>query len=351
MPYYLMSFGPEVWNIVLNGYNAPPTLPTDQDERKSYIANAKALNSITSGIIDSEFTKVLNCDSAKEVWDKLVSLYDGDSKIKKENIQTHRREFKSLKMDDEEYIASYFLRVVEVVNSLKGLGEKIEESTVVQKLLRNIPNKFDSKVSAIDEMKELDTLKMDKLHGILTTYVILKEGSELKGKHPLICFNYGRIGHYVAKCPHKHGGDNEEGRIFKKKGFTKKNFLSKQDKSDEDEYVVIKKKSSKDIFHHKQSNDESNEENNYARRKEVLFMAFTEDDEPRQENKEDTNELLITTIEENEELQKKVVSLKTDKEEAKRMEDIICERHEFEIVSLKKGNGTNQKKLEKFSNT
>jgi len=91
MSYYLTSLGPEVWNTVMNGYNAPPTLPTDQDERKVYIANAKDLNSITSGITDSEFTKVLNCDLAKEVWDKLVSLYDGDSKVKKAKLQTHRR--------------------------------------------------------------------------------------------------------------------------------------------------------------------------------------------------------------------------------------------------------------------
>lgn len=52
-------------------------------------------------------------------------------------------------MDDEEDIASYFIRVAEVVNSLKGLGENIEESTIVQKVLRSIPDRFDSKVSAI----------------------------------------------------------------------------------------------------------------------------------------------------------------------------------------------------------
>ena len=109
MSYYLMSLGPEVWHSVLNGYKAPSTLPTDPEERKTYIANAKALNSITSGISDSEFTKVMNYDSAKEVWDKLIALYDGDSKVKKAKLQTHRSQFESLKMDDEEDIASYFL--------------------------------------------------------------------------------------------------------------------------------------------------------------------------------------------------------------------------------------------------
>ena len=81
MSYYLMSHGLEVWNDDLNGYNAPPTLPTDEDERKAYIAKEKALNSIMSGITNFEFAKVLNYASAKEVWDKLVSLYDGKGTI------------------------------------------------------------------------------------------------------------------------------------------------------------------------------------------------------------------------------------------------------------------------------
>eukprot|EP00253_Pinus_taeda_P020580 PITA_20580 len=226
MNYYLMSLGPEVWHFILNEYQIPATLPTDQEERKAYIANAKALNSITSGITDSEFTKVMNCNSAKEMWDKLVGLYDGDSKVKKTKLQTHRRQF-------------------------ERLDEKIEESIVVEKVLRSLPNRFDSKISAIKEAKDLDALKMDELHGIPTSYEMrkggpsfkdaafkalkskkgkerndysddsdveyelaqfvrkLKKGSKLKGKYPLIYFKCGKIGHYVAKCPHKHDTDDE----------------------------------------------------------------------------------------------------------------------------------------------
>ena len=126
MTYYLMSLGPEVQHFCQTKYQATSTLPTDQDERKAYIANEKAMNSITSGITDSVFTKIMHCTSAKEMWEKLVGLYDGDSKVKKEKIQSHRRQFESLKMEDEEDIAAYLLRVVEVVNSLKGLDEKVE---------------------------------------------------------------------------------------------------------------------------------------------------------------------------------------------------------------------------------
>jgi len=168
MTYYLMSLGPEVWHFVQNEYQTTSTLPTDPDERKAYIANSKAMNCITCGITDSKFTKIMLCTSTKEMWEKLVGLYNGDSKVKKAKLQTHRRQFESLKMEDEEDIVAYLLRVTEVVNSLKGLDKKFEESTIVQKVLRSLPNKFDSKISAIEEAKDLDTLKMDELHGILT---------------------------------------------------------------------------------------------------------------------------------------------------------------------------------------
>jgi len=68
MTYYLMSLGPEVWHSVLNEYPIPSTHPTDQDERKAYVANAKALNSITSGITNFEFRKVMNFNCYRHIW-------------------------------------------------------------------------------------------------------------------------------------------------------------------------------------------------------------------------------------------------------------------------------------------
>ena len=50
-----------------------------------------------------------------------------------------------------------------MVNTMRGLGEVIEESKVVEKVLRSLPTRFDSKVSAIEEIKDLDTLNTDAL--------------------------------------------------------------------------------------------------------------------------------------------------------------------------------------------
>ena len=50
-------------------------------------------------------------------------------------------------MKEEEDIETYFLRVDEIVNSIKGLGETNEENSIIQKVMRNIPSRFNSKVS------------------------------------------------------------------------------------------------------------------------------------------------------------------------------------------------------------
>jgi uncharacterized lipoprotein YehR (DUF1307 family) len=82
----------------------------------------------------------------KEIWDKLQNIYEGDDKVKKAKLQTHRRQFESLKMKDEENVASYLLHVDEIVNTIRGLGETVEESMIVQKVLRSLPLIFDAKV-------------------------------------------------------------------------------------------------------------------------------------------------------------------------------------------------------------
>ena len=78
-------------------------------------------------------------------------------------------------MKEEENIAGYLQRVDEIVNTIRGLGEEVDEPKVVEKILRSLTARFDSKVSAIEELKELDTLSTDELHGILTAYEMRTE--------------------------------------------------------------------------------------------------------------------------------------------------------------------------------
>ena len=79
-----------------------------------------------NGLSDTVFTKVAHCKYAKEIWDKIRNIYEGDSKVKAAKIQTYRGQFEQLKMKEDEDITAYFLRVDEIVNAIIGLGEEMK---------------------------------------------------------------------------------------------------------------------------------------------------------------------------------------------------------------------------------
>jgi hypothetical protein len=56
------------------------------------------------------------------------------------------------------------------VNAIKGLGEEVDESVIVQKVLRSLPMRFDAKISTLEEREDMGTISMDELHGIFTSY-------------------------------------------------------------------------------------------------------------------------------------------------------------------------------------
>ena len=74
-------------------------------------------------------------------------IYKGYVTVKKLKFQNYRGHFESLRMKEDEDIASYFLRVDEIVNTLRGIGETIPKEVIIQKVLRSLPMRFDSKVS------------------------------------------------------------------------------------------------------------------------------------------------------------------------------------------------------------
>jgi hypothetical protein len=199
---------------------------------------------------------VIQLESAKEIWDKLVNSYEGDERVKLEKLQARIIQFESLRMSEDKNIAGLFLRVYETVNTMKGLGDEIKEFMVVQKVLRSLPSRLDAKVYTIEEMHELDKLTMDRLHGILTSYEMmtrkeklyikdivfkasiksltsqdhdslehfsdeeednfvrkLKRGSiKYKGMLPFKFFHCGKVGHFASKCPFKENITNEKER-------------------------------------------------------------------------------------------------------------------------------------------
>ena len=136
MQTYIMAHMFDIWKSFLTSYTTPKTPPRDVSRKKLSENNTKAMNAILCGLLESEFVKVMHCESIKQIQDKLQNIYEGDDKFQKSKLQTHRGQFERFKMKNEENVATYPLSVHDIVNTIRGLGEKNDESMIVQKVLR-----------------------------------------------------------------------------------------------------------------------------------------------------------------------------------------------------------------------
>eukprot|EP00253_Pinus_taeda_P031130 PITA_31130 len=134
---YLQSLGTNVWEIVEGGYTFPSAIRTDTAGKNKYETNAKAVNTLLGSMSQLEFVKVMQLKLEKEIWDKIILSYKGDP---------------------------------------QNLGEEIKEVTLVEKVLRSLFAKFESKVSTIEEKQDLQTVTMTQLHEILNAFEMRKGG-------------------------------------------------------------------------------------------------------------------------------------------------------------------------------
>ena len=113
---------------------------------------------------------MLGCKTAKNVWDKLENIYAGDSNVKEAKLQIYREKFEQLRMKEDCNIAAYFQYIDEITNTLEGLGEPFDEKTIIWKILRTLPGRFNPKVSVLEYSANLDKLSKEELHGVLIAY-------------------------------------------------------------------------------------------------------------------------------------------------------------------------------------
>jgi hypothetical protein len=123
MKTYIQAQGFEIWQSCVDGYIVPIVPPTNDKAVKLGQNKSKATNALLNGLSETIFTKFAHCKSAKEIWDKLQNIYEGDTKVKETKLQNYIGRFEQLKMKEDENIPAYFLRVDEIVNAIIGLGE------------------------------------------------------------------------------------------------------------------------------------------------------------------------------------------------------------------------------------
>ena len=165
----MQSLYEKVWQAVKIGWTKPIKAPADWDDAKIKAANfnGRALNALFNAVMNKEFKKISSTETAKEVWTILQTTYERTKAIKDLKLQRLTTSCEEIKMEEDESFNEFYAKLKNIVNSAFNLGETIPESKIVRKVLRSLPKRFHSKITAIEESKDINKIPLTELVGNL----------------------------------------------------------------------------------------------------------------------------------------------------------------------------------------
>ncbi|XP_078429376.1 uncharacterized protein LOC144701442 [Wolffia australiana] len=127
----------------------------------------QVLDVLCSAVPSEMWSVIVDKDTAKEAWEAIATMWIGDDRVRKTSAQNLRRQFDSATFKEGEFVEDYALRLNSMASTLTTLGDKIEETQVVEKIIRSVPQRFRQNVVAIMTLLDVSTLTIADLTGRL----------------------------------------------------------------------------------------------------------------------------------------------------------------------------------------
>ena len=166
---FLQSLDEKVWQAVKIGWTKLKEALVNWDDAKIKAANfnSKALNTLFSAVINEEFKKISSTEIAKEAWAILQTTYERTKAINDSKLQRLTTSFEEIKMEEDESFDEFYAKLKDIVNSAFNLGGTILEPKIVRKVLKSLAERFHTKITAIEESKDIEKIPLTKLVGNL----------------------------------------------------------------------------------------------------------------------------------------------------------------------------------------
>ena len=237
----------EYWCVVRDGFVEATSDETMTDAQRKTLDEArlkdlKAKSYLFSAIDKTVLKTITLKNTSKQLWDSMKLKYQGNSRVKRAQLQTLRRNFELLEMKIRESVTDYFGRVMVVANDMRNCGDDMEDVKIVEKILRTLTENFNYIVCSIEESKDIDSLSVDALQSSLLVHEqkmrksnnggddqVLKVTFDDKGgrgrgrmvqgrgrgrggrsfnKATIECFKCHKLGHFQYECPNWDGKAN-----------------------------------------------------------------------------------------------------------------------------------------------
>ncbi|XP_075481190.1 uncharacterized protein LOC142521902 [Primulina tabacum] len=116
------------------------------------------------------FAKIKTCTTAKEIWEKLTQLCEGNDQTKENKLTVAIQKFDNAKMKPGETLAEFDEQFSSIIIEFISLGKEYSNREIALKVMRALPREWDVKTIAMRKSKDLNKLELHDLFADLKAY-------------------------------------------------------------------------------------------------------------------------------------------------------------------------------------
>lgn len=136
------------------------------DQRKDKKARSHLLQALPEDLLMQVATK----ETSKEVWDCLKTRFIGAERVRDARMQTLKKAFDSMRMNEDETLDQYAGRITTVAVKYSSVGGTLDDTALVKKLFDTTPDRFLSVIAGIEQFYDLKTMPFEEALGRLKAY-------------------------------------------------------------------------------------------------------------------------------------------------------------------------------------
>ncbi|KAL3820174.1 hypothetical protein ACJIZ3_006080 [Penstemon smallii] len=125
---------------------------------------------MTKALDNDRFDKVKHCKTAKEMWDKVRDMREGNDAIKEHQLSVALEKLDNFKMKSAETIDQMDTRFTRTLNEVLKLGKTFTDKEITVRVLKALPPKINMKVTAMEESRDLGKISLTELFSVLKAY-------------------------------------------------------------------------------------------------------------------------------------------------------------------------------------
>lgn len=111
---------------------------TNEDKKKANLDNV-AKDILYKTLDKNTFSKIKMCSTAKEIWEKLIQICEGNDQTKENKLSVSMQKFETIKMKVGESLSEFDERFSGIINELTSFGKEFGNRELALKVMRSLP--------------------------------------------------------------------------------------------------------------------------------------------------------------------------------------------------------------------